>query len=97
MKLKKSEIEHIANLARLELSEEELDLYGNQLSGVLDYIDQLREVDTSGVEPTAQVTGLENVLREDKVNSWDKQEQENAINQAPSIEDGQIKVKRVLK
>ncbi len=97
MKLKKSEIEHIANLARLELSTEELDLYGNQLSGVLDYIDQLKEVDTSGVEPTAQVTGLENVLREDKVCSWDKKEQAAALNQASSLEDGQVKVRRVLK
>ena len=97
MKLKKSEIEHIANLARLDLSEEELDLYGGQLSDVLSYIDQLQEVDTSGVEPTAQVTGLENVLREDVVNVWDKKEQKNALEQAPSLEDGQIKVKRVLK
>ncbi len=97
MKLKKSEIEHIANLARLELSDEELSLYGEQLSGILDYIDQLQEVDTTGVEPTAQVTGLENVLREDVVNVWDKKEQADALAQAPSLEDGQIKVKRVLK
>ncbi len=97
MKLKKQEIEHIANLARLDLSDKELELYGGQLSDVLSYIDQLQEVDTSGVEPTAQVTGLENVLREDKVNVWDKKEQADALNQAPSLEDGQIKVRRVLK
>lgn len=97
MKLKKEEIEHIADLARLALSEEELDLYGNQLSGVLDYIDKLQEVDTTNVEPTAQVTGLFNVLREDKVNIWDKKEQADALAQAPSLENGQIKVKRILK
>ena len=97
MKLEKKEIEHIANLARLDLSDAELDLYGGQLSDILSYIDQLQEVDTTGVEPTAQVTGLENVLREDVVHSWDKKEQADALNQAPSLEGGQIKVKRVLK
>ena len=62
MKLSKQDIKHIANLARLELSEKELDKYGKQLSDVLGYIDQLQEVDTKGVEPTAQVTGLTNVF-----------------------------------
>ena len=52
-------------------------------------------MDTEGVEPTAQVTGLSNVLREDEVENWDNQEKENALNQAP-LEDNQIKVKRVL-
>ncbi len=97
MKLEKQEIEHIANLARLDLSDKELGLYGGQLSDVLSYIDQLQEVDTTDVEPTAQVTGLENVLREDTSNAWDKKEQADALAQAPEIEDGQIKVKRVLK
>ncbi len=95
--LEKKDIQHIANLARLELSEEEIELYGNQLSSVLDYIDQLREVDTGGVEPTAQVTGLENVLRHDEIDKWDEKEQQNAFKQAPSFEDNQYKVKRVLK
>jgi aspartyl-tRNA(Asn)/glutamyl-tRNA(Gln) amidotransferase subunit C len=97
MKLKKNEIEHIANLARLELNDDELDLYGGQLSDILSYIDQLQEVDTAGIEPTAQVTGLENVLREDVVNIWDKKEQADALAQATDLEDGQIKVRRVLK
>jgi aspartyl-tRNA(Asn)/glutamyl-tRNA(Gln) amidotransferase subunit C len=97
MKLSTQEIQHIANLARLDLTEAELELYGNQLSGILDYIDQLQEVDTTGVEPTAQVTGLENILREDVVNEWDMVEQGNALAQAPGLEDGQVKVKRVLK
>jgi aspartyl-tRNA(Asn)/glutamyl-tRNA(Gln) amidotransferase subunit C len=96
MKLEKKDIQHIANLARLELSDKELELYGNQLSDVLGYIDQLQEVDTEGVEPTAQVTGLESVWQEDEVRVWDKQETENALKQAPEIEKGQVKVKRVL-
>jgi aspartyl-tRNA(Asn)/glutamyl-tRNA(Gln) amidotransferase subunit C len=97
MKLTKADIEHIADLARLELSAEELDLYGGQLSGVLDYIDQLSEVDTSNVEPTAQVTGLSNVLREDKIRDWDLSERRVAMEQAKTLEEGQFLVKRVLK
>ena len=96
MKLDKKEIEHIADLARLELSEEEFEKFGSQLSDVLSYIDQLQEVDTSGVEETAQVTGLTNALREDVAMSWEKDELEIAFKQAPEFEDRQIKVKRVL-
>lgn len=96
MKLKKEDIQHIANLARLDLSDQELKTYGKQLSDVLGYIEQLQEVNTDGIEPTAQVTGLENSWREDKVCVWDDPERINAINQAPEVEDGQIKVGRVL-
>lgn len=96
MKLKKEDIQHIAKLARLNLSEEELEKYGNQLSDVLSYIDQLKEVDVTDTEPTAQVTGLENVLREDVIEDWNEQEKQAAINEAPEIEDNQYKVKRVL-
>ncbi|MFA4833276.1 MAG: Asp-tRNA(Asn)/Glu-tRNA(Gln) amidotransferase subunit GatC [Patescibacteria group bacterium] len=96
MKLKKEEIKHIADLARLELTDDELKKYGSQLSDVLNYIDQLKEVDTTGVEPTAQITGLENALRQDEKGDWDKRETEEALRQASALEDGQIKVKRVL-
>jgi len=96
MKLTKEEIEHIANLARLNLTDKELKKYGGQLSGILSYIDQLQEVNTDEVEPTAQVTGLTNAWREDKVKVWDKAETKEALDQAPEFEDHQVKVKRVL-
>ena len=96
MKLKKQEVQHIADLARLELSDDELGIYGNQLSNILGYIEQLQEVDTTGIEPTAQITGLENSWREDKARAWDESERVNAINQATEIEDEQIRVARVL-
>ncbi|MDO9399117.1 MAG: Asp-tRNA(Asn)/Glu-tRNA(Gln) amidotransferase subunit GatC [bacterium] len=96
MKLSKSEIQHIAKLARLELTEEELKKYNSQLSAVLDYIDQLKEVDVSGVEPTAQITGLENVLREDVVKDWDEKEIEQSLADAPEKEGRFIKVKRII-
>ncbi|PLX27386.1 Asp-tRNA(Asn)/Glu-tRNA(Gln) amidotransferase GatCAB subunit C [Candidatus Parcubacteria bacterium] len=96
MKLQKKDIQHIAKLARLELTEKEYDLYGEQLSGVLEFIDKLSEVNTDNVEPTAQVTGLLNILREDKVMDWNEKEQADAFKEAPNFEDNQYKVKRVL-
>jgi aspartyl-tRNA(Asn)/glutamyl-tRNA(Gln) amidotransferase subunit C len=96
VELNKQEIEHIADLARLDLSEEELKTYGEQLSHVLSYIEQLQAVDTEGVEPTAQVTGLENVFREDEIKAWEGDEVSAALKQAPGLEDNQIKVKRIL-
>jgi aspartyl-tRNA(Asn)/glutamyl-tRNA(Gln) amidotransferase subunit C len=96
MPLTKKQIEHIAKLARLELTEKETQKYGGQLSDVLSYIEQLREVDIDGVEPTAQVTGMENVFREDAAEEWDDAERIEALAQAPELEDGWVKVKRVL-
>jgi aspartyl-tRNA(Asn)/glutamyl-tRNA(Gln) amidotransferase subunit C len=94
--LDKQQIEHIAKLARLELTAEELEKYGGQISAILGYIEQLQEVDVDGVEPTAQVTGLTNAWREDEVNDWPKDENILALNDAPGKEGRNIKVKRVL-
>ena len=55
MKISREEIEHIAELARLTLSEEEKDLFGLQLSGILDYMDKLNELNTGDVEPTSSL------------------------------------------
>ncbi len=96
MKLTKQQIEHIAKLARLDLTEKELKKYGEQLSGVLNYIDQLKEVDVSKIEPTAQVTGLANVWRDDKVKDWEEDEIELALKNAPELENRQLKVKRII-
>lgn len=96
MNLSKEEIQHIAKLARLELTDKELEKYGGQLSAVLNYIDQLKEADVKNVGPTAQITGLENVLREDKIKDWDEKEIAEALKGAPEQEDRFIKVKRVI-
>lgn len=93
--LNKKDIQHIADLARLDLTEEELEKYGGQLTRILGYIDQLQEVNTDGVEPAAAATG-ENVWREDEVLEWDKEEVKKALEEAPESEEGQLKVKRVL-
>jgi aspartyl-tRNA(Asn)/glutamyl-tRNA(Gln) amidotransferase subunit C len=63
------QVRHIAKLARLELSEEEVASLATELTNILGYVDMLGEVDTKGVEPTAQVTGLHNALREDALRS----------------------------
>jgi aspartyl-tRNA(Asn)/glutamyl-tRNA(Gln) amidotransferase subunit C len=61
------QVAHIAKLARLTLKEREADTMSKELSSILTYVDLLSEVNTEGVEPTAQVTGLESVFREDAV------------------------------
>jgi len=58
---------HVAKLANLDLKKEEIKKFQKQLSSILDYVSQLQEVNTSKVEPTSQVTGLENVFREDEI------------------------------
>jgi len=65
MKISKEEIEHIASLARLYLSEEEKELFGSQLSSILDYMEKLNELDTKDIEPTSHVLPLSNVMRDD--------------------------------
>lgn len=95
MSIAREEIKHIAELARLKLSEEEMTKFGSQLDSILKYVGQLDEVDTKKVEPTAQVSGLSDVWRTDEVREWDKAEVEAALNQNER-EGGQIKVKRVL-
>ena len=61
------QVQHVAQLARLKLSEQELKCFSGQLSKILDYINQLNEVDTSSVEPMSHPLDLKNVLREDEV------------------------------
>jgi len=62
-----AQVRHIAKLARLEISDDEVEKYAKELSAILDYVEKLKEVKTDGVEPTAQVTGQANVLREDAI------------------------------
>lgn len=67
MSLTPEQVRHVAKLARLRLSDAEVEKFSGQLSAILDYVAILNEVDTEGVQPTSQVTGLENVTREDVV------------------------------
>jgi len=94
-KLDISQIEHIAKLSKLELTEEEKELYSQQLSSVLEYVEQLQEIDTENVEPTANVTGLSNVWREDKIEKSDVKHSDIAQN-APEFKDGSFVVPGVF-
>ena len=94
MTLSKEAVADIANLARLQLTEDEIDRFGDQLSAILDYFDRLQALDTSGVPPTASVTGLVGVMRVDEVRlSFD---QATALANAPAAEDGFFTVPAVL-
>lgn len=95
MKLKKEDIRHIAELARLELNSKEISKYTHDLSAILDYVNMLEEVDTDKIEPTAQVSGLMDVFRKDEIKPWSEEEVEMALSQSER-EGGAIKVKRVL-
>lgn len=65
--LTKDQVRHIAKLARLRLTENEVERFTTELTAILGYIDMLSEVDTKNVEPAAQVTGLSNALRADEI------------------------------
>lgn len=92
-------IKHIASLARIKLTEGEEEKMKNELSSILDYIEQLNKVDTSGVEPLFQTTGLINSMRSDENREEFKMNEDlisKLIGQAPNKENGFIKVKSVL-
>ncbi len=94
-KLTRKEVEHIAGLANIQLTEEEVGLFQEQLTSVIEYnIKLLSEVDVRNVSPTAQTTGLQNVWRVDEVQS--SLSQDSALSQSPAHEQGQFKVKRVM-
>jgi aspartyl-tRNA(Asn)/glutamyl-tRNA(Gln) amidotransferase subunit C len=88
------EVEKIAKLARLDLTPEEKKKYAEELGRILDYIGQLKEVDTKNIEPTAQVTGLSNVTREDEVFGCD--DTAAILKEVPHLEGRGVKVKAVF-
>ncbi len=94
--ISKKEVQHIAKLARIDFSGRQLLKLSKQLSAILDYIEKLKEVDTSKVEPTAQVTGLENVTREDKPKIQNPKSKIQILDLVPKKKDGYVKVKAVL-
>ena len=90
----RADVEHVANLARLHLDDDELDRMQVQLSKILAAIETLRDVDTSHVGPTASVIQLENVMREDEVRPG--LERDTALANAPLRDDPYLRVPTVL-
>lgn len=94
--LSKEEILNIATLARIGVSEKDVEKYQHDLSEILDYFKKLDELDVSGVEPIGHITGMENTFRSDKNNDFGKIGREGIMKNAPEVKDGYIKVKSVL-
>ena len=92
--LTKEEVVKIASLARIELTEKEVEKFRKEISTVLEYVDELQKVNTEGLEEVSQVTGLVNVQREDKV--VEAENREEIFSQAPEMKDGYYKVKAIL-
>lgn len=94
MALTVEEVKKIASLARIKLTAEEEKRYAETISAVLEYMTILNEVDTSKVEPTSQVTGLEDVYREDVPR--DSGHQKNILSQMPEVETNELVVPEVF-
>ena len=87
-------VQHVAKLARLNLSTEEEQTFTEQLNAILKYAEKLNELDTTDVPPTTHVLHLSNVMREDELR--ESLSQEKVFRNAPEEEDGQFKVPAVL-
>ena len=94
MKLTTEQIKHIASLARLGLSDTDVEDYCTQLSEVLDNFEILKQVDTTNIKPTAQSITLQNVFRNDQVG--ESYSQNDVLANAPKQEDNCFKVKVIL-
>ncbi|HHT70230.1 MAG TPA: Asp-tRNA(Asn)/Glu-tRNA(Gln) amidotransferase subunit GatC [Firmicutes bacterium] len=94
MKITEAEVERIAHFAQLEVTPEEIGKLAQQLSDILAFARQLKEVDTEGVTPTVSVLDLINVWREDEVLPWLDQKQ--ALAQAKDVQDGCFRVPRIM-
>jgi aspartyl-tRNA(Asn)/glutamyl-tRNA(Gln) amidotransferase subunit C len=88
------EVLHIAALARLKLTDDEVASFAQELSNILDYINQLREVSVEGVEPTAHAVNIQNVLRHDEARP--PLDPEAALANAPERQQSFFKVPKVL-
>jgi aspartyl-tRNA(Asn)/glutamyl-tRNA(Gln) amidotransferase subunit C len=94
MPLTRDEVLHVANLARLSLVPEEIELFTRQLNDILAYVEKLQELDTAGVEPLAHVIPVFNVFREDAVSQgFDR---DAALGNGPAREEGTFVVPRII-
>jgi aspartyl-tRNA(Asn)/glutamyl-tRNA(Gln) amidotransferase subunit C len=93
-KISREEVLHVARLARLSFSPEEIERFTEQLSDILSYMEKLQELDTEDVEPTSHVLPITNVFKEDEVHpSWKR---ERMLAGGPSVEHGHYKVPKIV-
>lgn len=88
------EIDHVALLARLKLSDNEKELFSRQVGSIIEYIDKLSELDISSVEPTAHVLPMKNVFREDELR--DSLPRDRALQNAPEKDDKFYRVPKII-
>jgi aspartyl-tRNA(Asn)/glutamyl-tRNA(Gln) amidotransferase subunit C len=88
------QVKHVANLARLAITEEEAEKFMKQLDAIITFAEQLNELDTENVEPTSHVLDIKNVLREDVPQKGLPREE--VLKNAPNEQDGQFKVPSIL-
>jgi aspartyl-tRNA(Asn)/glutamyl-tRNA(Gln) amidotransferase subunit C len=92
--LSNEDVLKLAQLSKLELSAEQLERFRRELESIVGYVEQLQAIDVTGLEPTTQVSGLTNVMRKDKVREYETPEE--LLKNAPAVEDGHIKTKRII-
>jgi len=95
-KITRNDVLKLAQLSKIQLSEEEISKFTEELDAIVKYVEQIDSVDTDGLEPTDQVTGLKNVMRPDKIIDYGETTLD-LLKNAPDSEKNYIKVKRVLK
>lgn len=94
-KLSRDDVLRLAALSKLRLDDEEIEKLKDELSEILNYVEILNQVDVTGLQPTYQVTGLKNIMRSDEPKNYGYDASE-LLKNAPAVENGQFKVKRVL-
>lgn len=93
--LTRDDVLKLARLARLTITDEEAEKYRTELSEILKYVEQLQTADVTGLQPTTQVTGLTNVMREDEVSDYGTSP-DDLMRIVPNKQDRHIKVKRMI-
>ena len=94
MNITKEQLKHIANLSNLSFSDEELEKYLVDMTGIVDFVNQLNEINTDDVEITTSILGEYNIFREDEIKqSFDR---ELLLQNAPDSQDGMFKIPRVI-
>ena len=94
MKITKDEVAYVANLARLELDDDAVNTFAEQVAEILEYIDKLNTIDTSGVAATSHAISLSNAFRDDRVEAH--LDRDEALSNAPEKEDGAFVVPKVV-
>jgi aspartyl-tRNA(Asn)/glutamyl-tRNA(Gln) amidotransferase subunit C len=94
-KLKRDDLLKLAQLARLDLDEKEIEEFTSELSAILGYVEQLQNVDVAGLKPTNQVTGLVSVTRDDEIRDYGYKPKD-LLKNVPILKDDLIKVKRII-